>query len=57
VLNGVVAVPIMAVMMVVVTNSAQMGRFRAARSLALCGWGATGLMALTVLAMFWSFLI
>jgi NRAMP (natural resistance-associated macrophage protein)-like metal ion transporter len=57
VLNGIVAVPIMAVMMLVVTHSTQMGRFRATRSLALCGWAATGLMALTVTAMFWSLLI
>jgi Mn2+/Fe2+ NRAMP family transporter len=56
VLNGIIAVPIMAAMMVVVTSSAQMGRFRASRNLALCGWAATGLMALTVAAMFWSLL-
>ena len=56
VLNGIVAVPIMGVMMVVVTNSTQMGRFRASRGLAICGWAATGLMALTVVAMFWSIL-
>ena len=56
VLNGVVAVPIMAVMMLVVTHPAQMGRFRASRSLALCGWGATALMGLTVVAMLWSLL-
>ena len=56
VINGIVAVPIMGVMMVVVTNSTQMGRFRASRGLALCGWAATGLMALTVVAMFWSVL-
>jgi NRAMP (natural resistance-associated macrophage protein)-like metal ion transporter len=56
VINGIVAVPIMAAMMVVVTSAGQMGRFHASRNLVLCGWGATGLMALTVLAMFWSLL-
>jgi len=56
VINGIVAVPIMAVMMVVVTDSNQMGRFRASRGLAVSGWAATGLMALTVVAMFWSVL-
>lgn len=57
VINGIVAVPIMAAMMVVVTSSEQMGRFRASRSLIICGWAATGLMALTVVAMFWSLLV
>jgi Mn2+/Fe2+ NRAMP family transporter len=56
VLNGVVAVPIMAIMMLVVTHAGQMGRFRAGRSLAVCGWGATALMAATVIAMFGSLL-
>jgi Mn2+/Fe2+ NRAMP family transporter len=54
VINGIVAVPIMAAMMVAVTSLVQMGRFRASRALTLCGWSATGLMALTVMAMFWS---
>lgn len=56
VLNGVVAVPIMAVMMIAVTNRTQMGRFRASALLSTCGWAATGLMAVTVLAMFVSLL-
>jgi NRAMP (natural resistance-associated macrophage protein)-like metal ion transporter len=53
VLNGIVAVPIMAVMMVVVTRHSVMGRFRARPTLAFFGWAATGLMAATVVALFW----
>lgn len=51
VVNGVVAVPIMAMMMLIVSHREAMGRFRATRKLAIAGWGATALMALTVLAM------
>jgi NRAMP (natural resistance-associated macrophage protein)-like metal ion transporter len=55
VLNGIVAVPIMAMMMVIVANSQLMGRFRARRWLIVLGWFGTGLMALAVIALFWSF--
>jgi len=53
VINGVVAVPIM-MMMLIVTRQSAMGRFRAAPVLSAAGWGATALMAITVLALFWS---
>src|ERR1700676_4302512 len=56
VLNGIVAVPIMAMMMVIVANSGLMGRFKAPARLIALGWIGTGLMALAVVAMFWSFL-
>ena len=56
VINGVVAVPIMAVMMMLATNRTAMGRFQIGRRLALVGWAGTGLMALTVAALFWSML-
>jgi NRAMP (natural resistance-associated macrophage protein)-like metal ion transporter len=56
VLNGIVAVPIMAMMMVIVANSRLMGRFRARSSLIAIGWIGTGLMALAVAALMWSFL-
>jgi NRAMP (natural resistance-associated macrophage protein)-like metal ion transporter len=55
VLNGIVAVPIMAMMMVIVANSRLMGRFRAKSWLIGLGWGGTGLMALAVIALLWSF--
>jgi NRAMP (natural resistance-associated macrophage protein)-like metal ion transporter len=55
VLNGIVAVPIMAMMMVIVANSRLMGRFRAKPWLIGLGWGGTGLMALAVVALTWSF--
>src|ERR1700686_5025283 len=56
VLNGIVAVPIMVMMMVIVANSGLMGRFKAPARLIALGWIGTGLMALAVVAMFWSFL-
>ena len=54
VLNGIVAVPIMAMMMVVVTRQSVMGRFTAKPTLAVFGWAGTALMAITVVALFWS---
>ena len=54
VLNGIVAVPIMAVMMVVVTRLSVMGRFSAKPLLTFVGWVGTALMAVTVVALFWS---
>ena len=54
VINGVVAVPIMVMMMLIVTNRSAMGRFPARPSLAWAGWGATGLMGVTVIALLWS---
>jgi NRAMP (natural resistance-associated macrophage protein)-like metal ion transporter len=55
VLNGIVAVPIMAMMMVIVANRGLMGRFRAKSWLIALGWIGTGLMALAVVALGWSF--
>ncbi len=57
VINGVVAVPVMIMMMLIVSHDGAMGRFRAKRRLAVAGWGATALMGATVLAMFASMLI
>jgi NRAMP (natural resistance-associated macrophage protein)-like metal ion transporter len=54
VLNGIVAVPIMAVMMVVVTRLSVMGRFSAKPALTFFGWAGTALMAATVVALIWS---
>jgi Mn2+/Fe2+ NRAMP family transporter len=53
VLNGIVAVPIMAVMMAVVTRLSVMGRFNAKPVLAFFGWAGTALMAVTVVALIW----
>jgi NRAMP (natural resistance-associated macrophage protein)-like metal ion transporter len=55
VLNGVVAVPIMAMMMIIVANTGLMGRFKAGPRLIALGWIGTGLMAVAVIALFWSF--
>ena len=56
VLNGIVAVPIMAMMMMIVANRELMGRFRARTWLIALGWLGTALMALAVAALIWSFL-
>jgi NRAMP (natural resistance-associated macrophage protein)-like metal ion transporter len=57
VLNGIVAVPIMAMMMVIVANTTLMGRFRAKSWLIALGWLGTGLMGLAVAALIGSSLI
>jgi Mn2+/Fe2+ NRAMP family transporter len=51
VINGVVAVPIMAVMMIVVTRKATMGDYVASRPLQFFGWAATAVMAAAAIAM------
>jgi len=51
VINGVVAIPIMAAMMLVVARHRQMGRFTAGPILTVLGWIATAVMALAVVAM------
>jgi NRAMP (natural resistance-associated macrophage protein)-like metal ion transporter len=56
VLNGIVAVPIMAMMMVIVANPKLMGKFKARPWLVALGWLGTGLMAVAVIALFWAFL-
>ena len=56
VINGIVAAPIMAMMMLIVSNRSAMGRFQARPSLAWAGWGATALMGITVVALLWSLL-
>ena len=52
VVNGVIAVPIMVVMMLMVTNEKIMGQFVAKAPLRRVGWAATGVMAVAVAAMF-----
>jgi Mn2+/Fe2+ NRAMP family transporter len=55
VLNGIVAVPIMVMMMVIVSDVQLMGRFKARSLLIGLGWLGTALMAVAVVALFWSF--
>jgi NRAMP (natural resistance-associated macrophage protein)-like metal ion transporter len=57
VLNGIVAVPIMVMMMVIVSNSNAMGRFKARSWLVVLGWIGTALMGLAVAALFGSFAV
>jgi NRAMP (natural resistance-associated macrophage protein)-like metal ion transporter len=54
VLNGIVAVPIMVVMMVIISKINLMGRFKAKPWLLGFGWGGTALMAIAVIALIWS---
>ena len=52
VINGVISVPIMAVMMLMAARTDVMGRFVVTRRLKWLGWMATGVMAAAVVAMF-----
>ena len=54
VLNGIIAVPIMAVMMVIISKKSLMGRFKAKPWLLGFGWGGTALMAVAMIALIWS---
>ena len=51
VVNGIVAVPLMIVMMMVIASYGIMGKYAASRTLMIFGWGATVLMAVVVAAM------
>ena len=51
VLNGIVAVPIMAMMMVIVASPKLMGRFKARSWLVALGWLGTAIMAVAVIAL------
>src|SRR5258706_3225935 len=52
IVNGVIAVPIMAVMMLLAAKPAVMGSFTVGRRLRMLGWLATGVMGAAVIAMF-----
>ena len=52
VINGVVAVPIIAAMMVVVSKHSAMGKFTASKRLTFFGWATTAVMAAAAVAMF-----
>lgn len=57
VINGVISVPIMAVMMSMAIRPAIMGKFVISRKLQVLGWLAVALMAIAVVAMFWTSLV
>jgi NRAMP (natural resistance-associated macrophage protein)-like metal ion transporter len=54
VLNGVISVPIMVVMMLMAARPEIMGKFVIHGRLRVMGWLATAVMAVAVLAMFWT---
>jgi NRAMP (natural resistance-associated macrophage protein)-like metal ion transporter len=54
VINGIVAVPVMAVMMLIVSNRQVMGAVAAGLLLQIGGWLATAVMTVVVIAMVWS---
>jgi NRAMP (natural resistance-associated macrophage protein)-like metal ion transporter len=51
VINGIVAVPVMAIMMVMAVNPKVMGKFTIPPTMWVIGWGATLVMALAVVGM------
>ncbi len=51
-LNGIIAVPVMAVMMRIASDAKVMGAFVVSRRLRIVGWLATATMAAAVVAMF-----
>ncbi len=51
VINGVVAVPVMAIMMLMAVNKKVMGAFTIPPAMRVIGWGATAIMALAVVGM------
>jgi NRAMP (natural resistance-associated macrophage protein)-like metal ion transporter len=53
-LNGIVAVPIMVAMMLIVSSTKIMQRFRAKPWLIVLGWLGTAVMAIAVLALLWT---
>jgi Mn2+/Fe2+ NRAMP family transporter len=55
VINGVVAPPIMIMMMLLITNRQVMGQFIASRRLRLLGWAATAVMTIAVIGLFATF--
>ena len=56
VINGVVAVPVMTVMMLIASTKSIMGKFSITGALWVLGWIATGSMAAAVVAMLWGML-
>jgi Mn2+/Fe2+ NRAMP family transporter len=54
VINGVIAVPVMALLMLMSTNERIMGQFRISRLAQAIGWAATAVMATASLAFIWS---
>src|SRR5690348_128992 len=55
VINGVLAAPLMALMMLIVTNGRAMGHLTLSRRGAILGWGATAVMAAATILFFASF--
>jgi len=51
VINGVVAVPVMAIMMLMAVDAKVMGKFTIPLAMRVIGWGATAIMALAVVGM------
>jgi Mn2+/Fe2+ NRAMP family transporter len=52
VINGVVAVPVMALMMHLSSHKAAMGEFKLHVGLKIIGWAATGVMLLAAIGLF-----
>ncbi|MEJ8823192.1 divalent metal cation transporter [Variovorax humicola] len=57
VINGVISVPIMVVMMMLASRGDVMGKLTPPLRLKVIGWIATGVMAIAVVAMFWTLVV
>jgi NRAMP (natural resistance-associated macrophage protein)-like metal ion transporter len=57
VINGIISVPIMVVMLLMAVRSDVMGQFAISRRLWILGWLCTAVMAVAVVAMFWSLVV
>ena len=55
VINGIVAVPVMVLLMLLGSRQAVMGQFKIGRALKTVGWLATGVMTLAAIGMFATF--
>jgi Mn2+/Fe2+ NRAMP family transporter len=52
VINGIVAVPLMAVIILLASKKSVMGAFTAGRSIVILGWIATAIMGVAAVCMF-----
>jgi Mn2+/Fe2+ NRAMP family transporter len=50
VINGIVAVPVMALLMMMATRADILGQFKASASWSIVGWVATGLMPIAAIS-------
>jgi Mn2+/Fe2+ NRAMP family transporter len=52
VINGIVAVPLMAIIILIASSTSVMGRFTSSRAIVTLGWIATAIMGIAAAMMF-----